>query len=323
MSAKSLFISYSHADSSHLETLKTHIKPLERRGVISPWFDGHIIPGDDIDEKVGDALRQAQIVALLVSPDFLASDYCIHTELSEAIRRHQEGTARVIPIILRKCGWQEEPFGRLAGLPTDAKAIMSLHWADKDEAWDIVAKGIKAAASAEASEVSPALGETKPSNAPAPASLPKGATQSVPLSPMRVSRRRKLTDEERDDFKHQAFDEISQRFEASINALNGATSGRFRRLDANRFVATLYQSGSKKSGITVYVDGRHFGNGIKFHMSDDGRIDTMNGVLEVALNNGVPYLKSTMGSWMMGGNEYLDSQQAAERIWDSFVSRLE
>ena len=137
MSAKKLFISYSHADAALLQTLKTHLKPLERAGVIAPWFDGYLLPGDDIDARVRSALEKAEIIALLVSPDFLASDYCYEIEMETAVARHERGEARVIPIIARECQWQGAPFGRLVAVPTDGRPIMSTRWPDKDEAWTL------------------------------------------------------------------------------------------------------------------------------------------------------------------------------------------
>jgi hypothetical protein len=322
MAEKSLFISYSHKDSAHLETLKTHLKPLERLGLISPWFDGHIIPGDDIDEKVGEALKNADIVALLVSPDFLASDYCIHTELAEAMRRHEAGTARVVPIILRKCEWEEETFGRLLGLPTDNKAIMSVHWADKDEAWNIVAKGIKSAARAESTNTS----KHSPSQIPSTNSASITATRSLrskPL-PMPVKANRELTDEEIDDFKHKAFEEVAQLFEASVLSLEGMITARYRRLDANRFTATLYLNGKKKNGITVYIGGDHYSAaGINFHMSDDGRTNTLQESLKIEMCDGEPSLWPSMSGWGFDQNRHLSNEEAARHIWSEFVKPLD
>lgn len=103
MSPRKLFISYSHADAALLAILKIHLKPLERAGAIVPWFDGYLLPGDDIDARVRSALEKAELVALLVSPDFLASDYCYDVEMRAAVARHESGDARVIPIIVRDC----------------------------------------------------------------------------------------------------------------------------------------------------------------------------------------------------------------------------
>src|SRR5262249_43422175 len=88
-------------------------------------------------------LESASIILLLVSADFLASDYCYDLEVARAMERHAEKTARVIPIILRKCDWSDAPFGKLQALPKDLKPIKS--WADQDEAFADVVAGVKRA----------------------------------------------------------------------------------------------------------------------------------------------------------------------------------
>ncbi|MEM7794112.1 MAG: TIR domain-containing protein [Cyanobacteria bacterium P01_C01_bin.118] len=78
-------------------------------------------------------LKRADIILLLISADFIASDYCYEIELQQAMERHQAGEARVIPIILRPADWQNTPFSELQAFPTNAKPITS--WSDRDEAW--------------------------------------------------------------------------------------------------------------------------------------------------------------------------------------------
>jgi hypothetical protein len=152
---RKLFISYSHEDTALLKTLRTHLRPLERAGVIEPWFDGYMLVGDDIDTQVRRALEEADFIALLASPDFMASDYCQDIEMQRAVQRHEEGTARLIPIIARQCGWKRSPFGNLKATPTDGRPVMSAAWPDKDEAWDIVARDIELAASEATSALAP------------------------------------------------------------------------------------------------------------------------------------------------------------------------
>ena len=92
-----------------------------------------------IDEHLNDA----GIILLLVSADFLGSDYCYDVEMRRAMERDRDGTARVIPVILRPCDWVSAPFGRLQALPTDARPIAS--WQDKDQAFTDIAHGIRRA----------------------------------------------------------------------------------------------------------------------------------------------------------------------------------
>jgi hypothetical protein len=86
-------------------------------------------------------LESANIILLLVSSDFLASDYCYDIELKRALERHERNQARVIPVILRSVDWHDSTFGKLSALPKDGKAITS--WQDEDEAFTDVVKGLR------------------------------------------------------------------------------------------------------------------------------------------------------------------------------------
>lgn len=318
MTAKKLFISYSHADLILLERLKVHLKPLERQGFIAPWFDGYLLPGDDIDVGVSKALDYADIVVLLVSPDFLASDYCFTIEMESALSSHKNNECRVIPVIVRDCLWHQAPFGRLVALPTDAKAFMSLHWPDKDEAWRIAAEGIHAAATAidlSPQSESPSFSATSPSTAPAAISEEARVTFPIP-------RKRQYSDKERDDFKHEAFETIARRFEASLDALKGELAGTFRQLDANRFTSAIYLEGKKKSGITVWVGGQLRSGAISFYHDDSGETRSTNGEFSIEIGNEGLSLVDRMHHFGSADDKHLSPDKAAEYLWGKFVDKL-
>src|SRR5436190_22957641 len=127
-----VFFSYSHRDERLRKELDKHLSPLRRSGLINTWYDRKIMPGVEIDAEVDQHLRTSDLVLLLVSPDFIESDYCYRREMRTALKRHANGTARVIPIILRAVDWKTTPLGKLLGLPTDAKPVTG--WQRKDEA---------------------------------------------------------------------------------------------------------------------------------------------------------------------------------------------
>ena len=132
-----VFISYSHCDVDWLKSLKVVLKPLERESQLISWCDRQIEAGEDIDKKALDHLDTAKIILLLVSPDFLASDYCYSIEMKGAMEKHAKGAARVIPVILRHCDWKGTDVGRLKAVPKDGKPVST--WADRDEAFmDII-----------------------------------------------------------------------------------------------------------------------------------------------------------------------------------------
>src|SRR6266849_3948169 len=128
-----LFYSYAHEDEALRATLEKHLSLLRRQGVISQWSDRHITAGTDWTQAIDEHLEQASIILLLISADFLASDYCYGVEMKRALARHQANEARVIPILLRPVDWHNAPFAHLQALPTDAKAITS--WPNPDEAF--------------------------------------------------------------------------------------------------------------------------------------------------------------------------------------------
>lgn len=139
-----LFYSYAHEDEALRNELAGHLKILERRGVIRSWVDRDIVPGQKWDHEIKEALLGADIVLLLVSVDFINSDYIWGKELATAMQLHQEGKATVIPVLIRAADIEGAPFAKLQGLPKDLKAVTS--WPNRDEAWTDVAKGIRRAA---------------------------------------------------------------------------------------------------------------------------------------------------------------------------------
>ncbi|HEX9459426.1 MAG TPA: COR domain-containing protein, partial [Thermoanaerobaculia bacterium] len=138
-----VFYSYSHVDAKQRLRLDKHLSPLRRSGLITDWYDNEILPGDDWAEEIAQKMQAADIVLLLVSPDFVDSYYCYEIEHSDAMKKHQDGTAQVIPIIVATThGWTKLPFGRLNALPTSGKPIPN--WKpNQDAGWANVAAGIE------------------------------------------------------------------------------------------------------------------------------------------------------------------------------------
>jgi len=121
--------------------LETHLSILKRRGIISCWHDRRISGGREWAHKIDDHLNTADIILLLVSPDFIASDYCYEKEMTRAMERHELNEACVIPVILRDCDWDFTPFSKLQGFPRDGKPVAA--WSSRDEAFKDVALGVR------------------------------------------------------------------------------------------------------------------------------------------------------------------------------------
>jgi hypothetical protein len=141
-----VFYSYSHADEEYREHLEKHLSILRNNGLISEWHDRRIGAGAEWEQEIDAHLNTAQLILLLVSPDFLASQYCYSVEMTRALERHTTGEARVVPVIIRSVLWKGAPFGKLQALPTDAKAVD--RWPNRDHALEDVATGIAEAVAA-------------------------------------------------------------------------------------------------------------------------------------------------------------------------------
>ena len=141
-----LFISYSHKDNTLREELETHLKILNRQGLIQTWSDRCILPGDEWATDIDVNLNRADIILFLISADFIASKYCYEIEMPQAMARHENSEAMVIPIILRPCDWRNTPFNKLSWLPQNGEPVTT--WGDRDAAWLNVETGIKDAIAA-------------------------------------------------------------------------------------------------------------------------------------------------------------------------------
>ncbi|HZS03899.1 MAG TPA: TIR domain-containing protein [Blastocatellia bacterium] len=138
-----LYISYSHKDEMFLDELNTHLKLLQRMGLIKIWSDRRIEMGESWKEQLDQQLEQAQIILLLVSADYLASDFAHDVEMKYALEKHYSGEAVAIPVLLRPTAWQESPLASIQALPPNGRPIST--WENRDEAWVEVVKGIREA----------------------------------------------------------------------------------------------------------------------------------------------------------------------------------
>ena len=137
-----IFYSYAHEDEDLRDELEKHLILLRRQGVITQWHDRQITAGQEWRGQIDEHLHTADLILLLISADFVASDYCYDVELMRALERHKRGSAIVIPIILRPVdNWQSAPFGGLQALPQDGKPVTT--WEHQDEAFADIVQGIR------------------------------------------------------------------------------------------------------------------------------------------------------------------------------------
>lgn len=138
-----IFVSYARVDEPYRVRLGVHLAPLVREGIIDLWSDRAIAPGADWERDIEQVLDTADIVLLLVTPDFVASVHCFEKELTAALRRHEEDGVGILPVFVKSVDLANMPFGRFQGLPLDLRPISA--WPDADEAWLQVAQGVRQA----------------------------------------------------------------------------------------------------------------------------------------------------------------------------------
>ena len=136
-----LFISYSHEDEKMKNELDKHLVMLKRSGKVEVWNDRKLVAGQEWDNEIKREMKAADIILLLISADFNNSEYIWKEELAHAMQRHEQGTARVVPVILRKCEWNEMPYAKLQALPRGARPVSD--FPDKDDAFTDIASGIR------------------------------------------------------------------------------------------------------------------------------------------------------------------------------------
>ena len=138
-----VFYSYSHKDEEFREGLEKHLSVLKEKGHIEDWHDRKIPPGRDFRREIDRNLEDADIVALLISSDFLSSTEC-KKEMRDALNLRKRKGVTVVPIIVRPCDWQSSDIRRLQALPKDGRPVSE--WSDRDAAFLNVVKGITAIA---------------------------------------------------------------------------------------------------------------------------------------------------------------------------------
>lgn len=314
----SVFFSYAHEDEELRDQLEKHLAALKRQGVIDTWHDRRITAGDDFKAEISEYLEQSEIILLLVSSSFIASDYCYEIEMSRALERHREGTARVIPVILRHCDWQDLQFGKLKATPTDGKPVMAFR--SLDEAFTIVVKDIKQAIN----EIAPSeVSETTVISNAVPERIQQ--EESVRSSNLRV--KKVFSDYEKEHFGLESFDFITKFFEGSLTELrhrNPELDVSFSQPDATHFQAAIYRNGEKISSCRIWTSIEFGICSIAYSSKDHGPDTSYNEKLTIT-DDGYSQLLRPGG--MLGllspSQGDLTMQGAAEYLWTALMRPLQ
>jgi len=315
-----LFFSYSHQDEALRNELEVHLSMLKRQGLISTWHDRRIGAGKDIHSSISEQLESAHIILLLVSANFLASDYCYDNEMKRALEKDREGSARVIPVILHPCDWKSSPFGSLRATPLDGKPVSM--FANQAEALTQIVQDIRSA-----------IEELKPTASILPNTDQNPFSADIPIqnnfprsSNLRV--KKKFTDKEVDDFLESSFEYIARYFESSLNELqdrNTNITAKYKRIDANCFTASIYDDGAKASECTIWTGGDNsFIGGIAYYGGITSSRNQFNESFSVE-NDGYSLHLRPMGMsyFGMGEQKKLSQEGAAEYCWSLFIEKLQ
>ncbi len=136
-----LIYCYARKDSALRDELDGHLAALRRSGLVTTWYDGEIVAGAAWEAEIKEQLDTADIILLLVSADFIASDYCYSIEMKQALERHNTKKAHIVPILLRPVDWSGTLFSKLQIIPTNARPVTS--WPQRDEAWADITKHVR------------------------------------------------------------------------------------------------------------------------------------------------------------------------------------
>ena len=236
------FVSYSHRDEGTLERLKTHLSPLLREGRIEAWYDREIRAGEEIDGEISAQLESCDVFLLLISADFLKSDYCMETEMTRAMQRHDEGSARVIPIIVEDCYWKSSPFQKLKALPKDGKPISK--WTNENTAYLNVVE--------EVVRILDDIGRT-----PAVSQSRAGGEAVAGTQPRKYRVQRHFDEIDRADFRDKAFEEVRNYFQKAAAELDALEElrGRFTTRSETKFSCTVV-NWSRMRGNTAHITVR-------------------------------------------------------------------
>lgn len=282
-----VFLSYAHADEAYKNELVNHLAPLKRRGVISEWHDRRLLPGAPLDATIAAELEAADLILMLISADFVASDYCWDKEMARALKRHEAGEARAISILCRPCLFEDLPFARFVMTPTDAKAIST--WTNRDDAWVDVVTAIRRAI------------ETGPLRRPAPAQpaevVDLEVTDTHATEP-HVGRRptlpRVVTDLDSDRFFEQCRRDIPLYFRKELDMLemrDPAWKGVFEPIDATQFAARVYLNGQEIATCHVFSNAHHMRRTIFYSQHFQPGQNGWNESLTVKSDSGGPFLE--------------------------------
>ncbi len=317
-----VFLSYSHADETLRNKLESHLAMLKRSGEIDIWHDRMLVVGDHLDGEISEYLETADLIVFLVSSDFLASYYCYDREMTRAMERVKEGTARVAPIVARACDWKSAPFAQYVLAPTDAKPIVE--HPDIDAALLAVVGELRRAIG-KLSEKKPKAGDM--ALASSTLAVKEDRVEFPRSSNLRVTK--SFSDADKARFRDEAFSFIEKFFANSLGELaerNAEIETRFKTISAEEFVCEVFRDGKHVSACKIFV-ARMFGGRvgeIAYSSSIDSSKNSMNASLSVENDDQMMFLRPMMFISSIGRDDIkLSFHGGAELLWEQLIGPLQ
>jgi hypothetical protein len=308
-----LFISYSHRDDHYLDRLHVHLAQAMRDGVFQGWYDRDIAAGGNIDDEVGRELELADVFVALVSPDFIASDYCYDKELSRALERRKSGSMVVVPVVVEACDWTSTPLGKLKALPTDGKPVAE--WTNENVAFTDVVRGLRNLAS----------GTTDPIETKSAAAAPPTESRTESLSTSRFRVKKNFGRIDKDEFADAAFATMGQFFERSVEELNrvDGLKARFVSHSPVKFSCAVENVAYGRDETVWVRRGGPLGeiNIAYGRFGEDPGDNISNGGFSVQADEYELFLSSQMFHFS-GDKEPLDGESAGRIIWNDLLQHV-
>lgn len=305
------FISYSHHDSEALKRLHVHLASLKREGRIEAWYDRDILAGDDLDAEIKEQLEKCELFLLIVSPDFLASDYCVETEMSRALERHEAREARVVPIIIEPCDWTNSRLRTLKAVPIDGKPVSE--WTNQNTAYLNVIQ-----------ELRRILDQKPPAPSPEAQVDVEDAEREAPSAERWYRVKRDFDDIDRAEYREKAFSTIRSYFKnaiAELDAVDGLR-GRFTDYSDTSFGCVIVNSGlgHGTAHLTVHGGrGKHSFGDVYYSFSEDAADNAANGWLNIEADEYELHLKGSMG--FSHDDRRMNPDSAAEALWSEVLGQ--
>ncbi|KHT31727.1 toll/interleukin-1 receptor domain-containing protein [Pectobacterium carotovorum] len=319
-----LVFSYSHVDEALRNELEKHLSPLKRMGKITTWHDRRIIPGQEFEHQIDQYFFDADIILLLISSDFIASDYCYQVEMANALERHKRGEAVVIPVILRECAWHKLPFGSIMAATIDGKPITK--FTSHDEGYVQVVDAVSRAIAGIATK-KPQQSVEVHSPASTPSSFQTTDTIFTPRS-SNLSLPKVFTDLDKDRACREGFEYVARYFENSLTELKKRHAGLdvdFHQRDTDSFTCAVYINGSKVGQCGIWRGHRHMGLGDICYSQSGVTHNSCNESLSIADNGQLIGFRPMMG--FLGSrssqNSLLTNEGTAAHLWDMFFNSIQ